>query len=141
LLFNVCANAELASRYQYGMSSEEVTIRPGELRVAISNAVVQLHREHYGKGPTRAKTYIMDDLVVVVMRGGSTRLEETLTRAGEAERVRNIRQAFQDSLHNVFVQRIEELTGQRVEAFLSQSTMEPDVSVELFLLEGPAAPG
>jgi uncharacterized protein YbcI len=139
LFSNVFANAELARRYHPSMSYEEVTIRPGELRVAISNAVVQLHREHYGKGPTRAKTYIADNLVVVVMRGGSTKLEETLTRAGEAERVRNIRQAFQDSLHNVFVQRIEELTGQRVEVFLSQSTMDPDVSVELFLMEGPVA--
>jgi uncharacterized protein YbcI len=106
--------------------------------VAISNAIVQVHREHYGKGPTRAKTYVFEDLVVVVLRGGATRLDETLIRAGQADRVRDMRQAFQDTVGDQFIGRVEAITGRRVESFLSQSDTDPDVAVEVFLLE-PAA--
>jgi uncharacterized protein YbcI len=115
----------------------------GETRVAISNAIVQIHSEQYGKGPTRAKTYVFEDLVVVVLRGGATRLDETLMRAGEGERVRGLRRAFQDSVAGQFVDRVEAITGRQVEAFLSQSETDPDVSVEVFLLaphSGRAAP-
>ena len=117
-------------------AAREPAERPlGEVRVAISNAVVQLYREHYGKGPTRAKTYLFEDLVVVVLRGGATRLDETLTRAGDGKRVRELRLLFQDSVRDEFVARVERITGRRVETFLSQSETEPDVSVEVFVLE------
>ena len=107
----------------------------GELRVAISNAIVQVHREYFGKVPTKARTYLMDDLIVTVMHGAATRLEQTLAEAGEKDRVREVRQAFQDSLDVVFVAKVEQLTGRRVAAFLSQSSVDPDVSVEVFILE------
>lgn len=132
-------------RYYTGMEpgdtlsqqTDDAAPRPGdgELRVAISNAIVQLYHEYCGRGPTKAKTYLMEDLVVTVLQGTATRLEQTLAAAGEADRVRGVRQAFQDSLGAMFVAKVEGLTGRKVVAFLSQSSLDPDVAVEVFTLE------
>src|SRR6266540_2745339 len=67
----------------------------GELLSAISTSIVGLLREHYGRGPTRAKTYVLDDLVVCVMRNGFTAIEKTMMESGQQERVVELRHEFQ----------------------------------------------
>ena len=101
----------------------------------ISRRIVQLHKEFYGKGPTRAKTYYYDDLVVVLMRGGFTRVEETLLQSGRGESVRQQRADFGHAMLEPFKKVIEEETGRKVIAFMSSSHQHPDLLGEMFVLE------
>jgi uncharacterized protein YbcI len=110
----------------------------GQLLAAISNRIVAILREHYGRGPMKAKTYALDDLIVVVMRGsGFTSLEKTIMDSGEPDRVVAMRHDFQRLIGDRYAQAIEELTGRRVVAFLSQAHVEPDITVEVFFVDGP----
>ena len=107
----------------------------GPLAADISNAVVRLVREHFGKGPTQAKTLLHDDAVVTILRGGFTHAEKTLYKAGRADIVDEGRRAMQGVFEREMRAEVERLTGRRVVAFLSANHHEPDASVEVFLLE------
>jgi uncharacterized protein YbcI len=110
----------------------------GRLLAAISTRIVAIVREHYGRGPTKAKTYALDDLIVVVMRGsGFTPLEQTMMDDDGADRVVAMRHEFQRLIGDRYSQAIEQLTGRTVLAFLSQAHVEPDVTVEVFFMDGP----
>ena len=106
----------------------------GETRARISKEIVRLQSEYYGKGPTRAKTYIVDDLVVVVLEESFTRAEKTLVERGEREAIQQIRRRFQQQMADSFISIVEQATGRRVRAFLSETDVDQDVSVETFLL-------
>src|SRR3954462_1165912 len=106
----------------------------GEMRAIISNEIVRLQAEYYGKGPTRAKTYIVDDLVVVVLEESFKRAEKTLADRGEREAIEQIRRRFQQHMAYSFIGIVEQATGRRVRAFLSETDIDQDVSVETFLL-------
>jgi len=96
------------------------------LLAAISNRIVQIQREQYGRGPMKAKTYALEDLVVVVMRGtGFTPLEKTILDAGDPDRIVEMRHGFKHMMTKRFTDTIEELTGRKVLAFLSQAHVEP----------------
>lgn len=125
-----------------GVHSEDMATMPesddadnGSLRQQISNAVVALYKEHAGAGPTRCRTYVQDELVVVVLGGGFTASEQTMFEDGKWYAVRQARQHWQDSMQVMFVETIEELTKHKVKAFMSASHQEPDISVEIFVLE------
>jgi uncharacterized protein YbcI len=106
----------------------------GETRAKISKEIVRLQSEYYGKGPTKAKTYIVDDLVVVVLEESFTRAEKTLAERGEREAIQHIRRRFQQQMADSFTSIVEQATGRRVRAFLSETDIDQDVSVETFLL-------
>jgi uncharacterized protein YbcI len=89
----------------------------------------------YGRGPTKAKTYYEDDLVVVLMRGGFTRVEETLLKEGRGDSVIQQRMDFQEVMVDRFKQVIEEETGRKVAAMMSGSHQHPDLIAETFVLE------
>src|ERR1700735_3179214 len=108
--------------------SEEVTgpLGGGQLLAAISTSIVGMLREHYGRGPMKAKTYVLDDIIVVVMRGsGFTALEQTIMDSGEPDRVIAMREEFQRVMATRYKDAIQELTGREVVAFLSQAHVEP----------------
>jgi uncharacterized protein YbcI len=107
----------------------------GELLAAVSNTIVGLYKAHYGKGPTKARSYYLEDMVVCVLRGGLTRAELTLAKNGRADAVTRQRGEFQAAVRDEFVSAIEALVGRRVEAFMSTTHVDPDVSVEIFMLE------
>jgi len=110
----------------------------GQLLAAISTSIVAILREHYGRGPTRAKTYVLDDLVVVVMRAsGYTPLEQTIMDDDGADRVVEMRHDFQTIIADRYKESIEQLTGRNVVAFLSQAHVEPDITIEIFFMDGP----
>ena len=116
----------------------EAPLSGGHLLAAISNRIVQIQREHYGRGPMKAKTYALDDLVVVVMRGtGFTPLEKTMMDSGDPDRIVEMRHEFQHMMTRRFTDSIEELTGRKVLAFLSQAHVEPDLTLEIFFVDGP----
>ena len=110
----------------------------GKLLAAISTSIVAILREHYGRGPMKAKTYALDDIIVVVMRGsGFTPLEQTMIDSGQANRIVSMRHDFQHMVTERFTDTIEELTGRKVLAFLSQAHIEPDITVEMFFIDQP----
>jgi uncharacterized protein YbcI len=111
----------------------------GHKRAAISNAMVALKKEFYGRGPTAAKTYFNDDWVFTVLEGGLTRNEETLHEAGEDMLVRQVRLRFQEVMRDRMCGAVEEITGRRVLTYHSQLLFDPVFVVEMFLLEASPA--
>jgi uncharacterized protein YbcI len=118
--------------------SRQATLSGGDLLAAISTSIVKILRDHYGRGPMKAKTYVIDDLIVVVMRGsGYTPLEQTIMDSGRPDRVVAMREEFQMTVQDRYKRTIRELTGRNVTAFLSQAHVEPDITVEMFFVDGP----
>jgi uncharacterized protein YbcI len=107
----------------------------GSRAAAISNLVVRLMSEYTGRGPTKARTYMHDDLVTVLLADTLTKGERSLAREGQEERVLAMRKAFQNVMRADLVEGVEEITGRRVIAFLSDNHIEPDIALEGFVLE------
>ncbi|MEA2320877.1 MAG: hypothetical protein QOD81_727 [Solirubrobacteraceae bacterium] len=107
----------------------------GELRAKLANAMVGMKKEYYGRGPTAAKAWLLDDYVFVAMEGGLTRSEETLLAAGKADLVRNYRLAFQEAMAATTIGAVEEIIGRRVATYHSQIVFDPARAFEIFVLE------
>jgi uncharacterized protein YbcI len=113
-------------------------LRGGKLLAEISTTIVAILRDHYGRGPMKAKTYALDDIIVCVMRGsGFTALEKTIMDSGDPERVVEMRHDFQRVMATRYSDAIEELTGRKVVAFLSQAHVDPDITIEIFFVDQP----
>jgi uncharacterized protein YbcI len=106
----------------------------GEVLTAISDGLVALLKEFYGRGPTRTKSYYADDLVVCLLRGGFTRVEQTLLEGGRGASVIQQRLDFQDVMRDRFEAVIERETGRRVIGFMSGNQQDPDIMCEVFIL-------
>ena len=119
----------------------DVDRQDGPLRQQLANAMMALYKQYWGKGPTDCRAYLQRDLVVLVLTGGYNAGEQTLFEDGKWHDVRRARLAWQDSMEERFTETIEQLTQRSVKAFMSASHQDPDVSVELFVLdETPATP-
>jgi uncharacterized protein YbcI len=101
----------------------------------ISREIVRLHARMFGRGPTRAKTFVYDDFALCILEDVLTRAEKTLVSAGNTEQVHATRRAFQEAVKDDFVALVEEATGRKVRAFVSQIHVEPELAAELFLFE------
>jgi uncharacterized protein YbcI len=106
----------------------------GEVLTAISDGMVALLKEFYGRGPTRTKSYYEDDLVVCVLRGGFSRVEQTLLEGGRGATVIQQRMEFQELMRERFEAVIESATGRRVTGFMSGNQQQPDMMCEVFVL-------
>ena len=106
----------------------------GDVLTAISDGMVALLKEFYGRGPTRTKSYYQDDLVVCVLRGGYTRVEQTLLEGGRSSAVIAQRMHFQELMRSRFEEVIESATGRRVIGFMSGNQQHPDMMCEVFIL-------
>ena len=106
----------------------------GEVRTAISEGIVALLKDFYGTGPTRAKTYVAEDLVVCVLRGGFTKVEQTLLEGGRGHAVISQRLEFQEVMRDRFIAVVEQATGRRVVGFMSGNQQSPDMLSEIFVL-------
>jgi uncharacterized protein YbcI len=121
------------------MSTRAVKNAPhphGDVLTAISDGMVALLKEFYGRGPTRTKTYYEDDLVVCLLRGGFTRVEQTLLDGGRGASVIRQRMEFQELMRARFEDVIESATGRPVIGFMSGNQQDPDIMCEVFVL-GP----
>jgi uncharacterized protein YbcI len=108
----------------------------GDDLAEITNGIVRLFSEYYGRGPTRAKTYMLENrYVVTVLRDTMTTVERTLAERGEGDMVRRVRLTFQEAMASSFKGVVEDALGRRVEAYHSQILIEPDVGFEFFMLE------
>ena len=108
----------------------------GRLLAEITNRIVALMREHYGRGPIKAKTYVLDNLIVCVLSDGFTAIERTMMEGGESHQVLEMRRGFQRVMKERYSEMIEALTGREVLAFLGQTHVEPDLTIEMFLVDG-----
>jgi uncharacterized protein YbcI len=106
----------------------------GSIAAAISSAVVQLMREYTGRGPTKARTYVNEDLITVVLQDTLTMGERSLVRDGETDLVLTSRKAFQRTMSAQMVAAVERHSGRSVFAFLSDNHIDPDIAVESFVL-------
>jgi uncharacterized protein YbcI len=111
----------------------------GSMSAAISNAVVRLLSEYTGRGPTKARTYIDEDLITVVLQDTLTKGERSLLRDGEVALVLANRKAFQNSMAADMIAAVEQLSGRSTTAFLSANHIDPDIAVESFVLAPRAA--
>jgi uncharacterized protein YbcI len=107
----------------------------GEVLASISTGLVRLHSRYYGKGPTKAKTYLVDDTVICILRGGFTTVERTLIDDGNVEAVYQIRRSFQQAMEGHFTAIVEAAMGRKVIANMSQIHKDPDLAVEIFVLK------
>jgi uncharacterized protein YbcI len=105
------------------------------LLLQISNAMVRMQKEFFGKGPTKAKSYMFDDMLLVVMREGLTTAEKTMLEFGHPNQVRQFRQLFQDEMTEKLTGMVEDLTGRQVVNYQSQVLFDPDMSLEIFVFE------
>jgi uncharacterized protein YbcI len=107
----------------------------GEVASAISTRTVQVMHEHTGRGPTKARTTIDRDFVAVVMEDSLTHAERNLVESGLAPKVLETRHDFQRLMSDELIGVVEEETGRKVRAFMSDNHIEPDVAAEIFVLE------
>lgn len=107
----------------------------GEALASISTQLVQLHRRYYGKGPTKAKTHLVNNAVISILQGGFTTIEQTLIEQGNREPVYQMRRTFQEVMEDEFRSIVEDALGRRVIAYMSQVHENPDLAVEFFMLE------
>ena len=111
------------------------------LTAAISSAVVGVVREYTGRGPTKARTSIRDNVLVVLLEDTLTKGERALVRNGRAEKVLDIRKEFQEAMREEFIAKVSQLTGRTVVAMMSTNNIDPDLAVELFVLDGHVREG
>ncbi|HKP90752.1 MAG TPA: Na-translocating system protein MpsC family protein [Thermoleophilaceae bacterium] len=107
----------------------------GQLTAAISNAVVQGLARTTGRGPTKAKTTLGENGVFVVLQDTLTKGEQSLADAGEGATVLDVRRRWQEVMREQMSREIEKLTGRKVIGFMSDNHIDPDLAVEVFVLE------
>jgi len=108
----------------------------GEVLAAISREMVRIKAQNYGKGATEAKSYMCDDFLFCVLKGGLTAVERNLLDHDDAELVRRVRLRFQSNMSETFIDAVRRLSGREVLGYASQIMFDPDYSIEMFLLGG-----
>jgi uncharacterized protein YbcI len=115
--------------------ASDVESHEGEHLAEVTNGIVRLFSEYYGRGPTRAKSYLLDDkYVVTVLRDTMTTVERTLVEAGEAEQVRSVRLTFQEAMADSFKGVVSAAVGRPVVSYHSQLLVDSDIAFEMFVL-------
>jgi uncharacterized protein YbcI len=120
-----------------GVASPAAQRTRGEIAAEISNGIVKLFSEYYGRGPLKAKTYLFDNYSVTVLEDTLTTAEATLVKAEREQMVRDFRLAFQTEMAGRFKGVVELATKRRVLTYQSQITFDPDHCFEFFVLDGP----
>lgn len=109
-----------------------------DLLARISVEMVRAQKQYFGLGPTRTKSYMMDDFLLIVMRGGQTVAEKTMLEFGQEDLVRTFRQTFENEMTERLQGMIEELTGRKVIGYQSQILFQPEVVIEIFFFDRSA---
>jgi uncharacterized protein YbcI len=113
----------------------------GDMLARLSDGMVRAKKQFFGKGPEQAKSYMLDDMLFVVMRGGLTTAEQTMLRYGRQNMVRQFRQLFENEMTKVLTGLVEETTGRAVVNYQSQIMFDPDIIVEMFVFADPRQDG
>ena len=125
-----------------GLSVETPVERRGMQAAELSNAMVAIYKEQFGRGPTKAHSvYATDDLLVCTLESSLTPAEEKMLALDEHQRVREIRMFFQHAAEKEFVETVERISGRRVRGFVSGMDTHQDIATEVFYLEPSDSPG
>ena len=117
------------------------TVEGPALNKALSRALVAAKKDFYGRGPEHSRTYLMDDLMICVMRGGMTTAEDTMLKSGMKDMVRAYRQLFQNQMEERLVGVVGQLTGRKVLTYQSQVMFDPFTVMEIFMFDEELAAG
>jgi uncharacterized protein YbcI len=135
------AGTQLTGKGENGtaVSAQAQLERPAgsSLQVALSNAIVGFMREYTGRGPTKARTTIRDNVVMVMLEQTLTKGEQVLVKKGRSEQVLALRHEYQEAMREESSAKVAELTGRNVIAFLSANHVDPDLAAEIYVLDGP----
>jgi uncharacterized protein YbcI len=130
----------LPEEHDHHASREGAGAERGQLLADIANAVVRIHKRFYGKGPTKARAYLSQELLTVVLEGGYTRGERTLQQSGHEGEVLRSRIAMQRSTEEVFCETVEAILDRSVRSFMSANDPAADLQVEIFVLDRTRRP-
>jgi uncharacterized protein YbcI len=122
-------------------TGQAAAARDGELNASIARAAVRLHRSHVGRGPTKARAFFRDNIVVVVLEDVLTQSERSLVASGRHDTVIRVQEALLETMSADLIAAIETLTDRRVTAFMSATHLEPDMAGEIFVLDRPVESG
>jgi uncharacterized protein YbcI len=118
------------------MTASNGPLEGDALLLAVTDSMVALHQRYHHREPVTAKTQLMGgDLLVCVMGGVYTEVEKTMIELQRHTIVAETRNAFQLAMQDKFISAVEQLSGRRVLAFMSDSNVGPDLEIELFVLE------
>ena len=120
--------------------SDTEKAEPAAFLSDIARGLAELHTEYYGKGPSKARTYMLNDTLLCLLEGGFTTVEATLIADGNSEAVHEIRRSFQQAMEQPFKDVVEGATNRSVLAYMSQIHTSPDLAAELFVLEPQVVP-
>ena len=119
-------------------SEQELTAGGPEATVSrpleVSNAISRLHKEFVGRGPTNSRTTIDGNIVVCLLEGGYTRAEQTLGANDKGDLVAAGRLGLQDAMRQAMIAAVEQITGRRVQSFMSANDLDQNLQVEVFVL-------
>lgn len=124
-----------------GPRARPAELSGGDLLARLSDDMVRAKKQFFGKGPEQAKSYMFDDLLITVMRGGLTTAEQTMLRFGRQSMVRQFRQLFENEMTEVLTGLVEQATGRTVVNYQSQIMFDPDIIVEMFVFDDARADG
>jgi uncharacterized protein YbcI len=117
------------------MADSETEVQPSGLSL-VSKALVRLHKEQFGRGPTLARSHFAGpDGLICVLEDALLPAERAMVEMGEAQRVRESRMAFQVATADRFVEAVEEVIGRKVRSFASATDPDNGVVTEIFLFE------
>lgn len=112
--------------------------QPSGLLARISNEMVRAQKQYFGRGPVKAKSYLLDDFLLIVMRGGFLPVERTMIEAGKEDVVRQYRQDFENEMTERLIGKMQELTGRKIVTYQSQTLVDPEIVIEIFFFDQPA---
>lgn len=112
----------------------------GSLPMALSNAIVGCLRDYTGRGPSRARTTIRDNVILIMLEQTLTKGERSLVSKGRGDKVLALRQDYQDAMREESSTIVAGLTGRRVIAMMSANHIDPDLGAEIYVLDGPPDP-
>jgi uncharacterized protein YbcI len=112
---------------------------PSGLLAQISNEMVRAQKTYFGRGPEQAKSYILDDFLLIVMRGGFLPVERTMLEGGKEDIVRQYRQEFENEMTATLIGKMQELTGRKILTYQSQILFDPDIVIEIFFFDQSAS--
>jgi len=118
-----------------GQPADAASADDGSVLQRLSTEMVQAMKQYYGKGPVSAKSYLVDDLLFIVMREGITQAEQTMLDAGREGTVRNFRQEFESEMTELLTRMVERVTGRHVVTYQSQVLFDPNMTIEIFVFD------
>jgi uncharacterized protein YbcI len=118
------------------MSAHKDVLNGDELLVAVTDAMVEFHHRYHNRAPVIGKAVLLgEELLACVLGGVYSDVEKTMIDLQETTIIQEMRSPFQEEMQHRFIAEVERLSGRGVQAFISNSHVDPDLEIELFMLK------